>query len=353
VSTSEAVLELVLKARNLAEGATTELAQGLDKIGSNAGAAAGKVTRAFSGMGNALANAVGNSVENLTTGGDLGPTLLMAGGYMAGQLAEQFGGQLIERLAGSALIGAIAAPLGALGSAAGGLIAAAIPIGMALLPAILIAALVAAVTILIVNEDIRNKVIGFAAGLVGNLADALGRFLGVLPQVVGAAFAKAWDFIITSVVPFIGKLVGLWLSIPFRLAGLGLSILRTIIDGLAGLPGAVARIVGDAFRSLKIDIGPFHISGGGITIDLPEIHLPGLAVGVQNFAGGLAVVGEHGPEVVRLPRGADVIPNGGTIDGAGGGSTFRIVGVSARELDKMVDRGSYFRLQRSVPVRGR
>ncbi len=32
--------------------------------------------------------------------------------------------------------------------------------------------------------------------------------------------------------------------------------------------------------------------------------------GVRNFAGGLALVGERGPELVKLPRGADVIPAG-------------------------------------------
>lgn len=33
------------------------------------------------------------------------------------------------------------------------------------------------------------------------------------------------------------------------------------------------------------------------------------AGGVENYRGGMALVGERGPEMVRLPRGADVIPN--------------------------------------------
>jgi hypothetical protein len=40
----------------------------------------------------------------------------------------------------------------------------------------------------------------------------------------------------------------------------------------------------------------------------PEI--PEFAKGVTNFSGGNAVVGENGAEMVRLPRGADVISNG-------------------------------------------
>ncbi len=37
--------------------------------------------------------------------------------------------------------------------------------------------------------------------------------------------------------------------------------------------------------------------------------IPGFAKGVTNFSGGLAIVGEDGPELVNLPAGSDVIPN--------------------------------------------
>jgi hypothetical protein len=39
-------------------------------------------------------------------------------------------------------------------------------------------------------------------------------------------------------------------------------------------------------------------------------RVPGFASGVENFAGGLALVGERGPELVNLPGGSDVIPMG-------------------------------------------
>jgi TP901 family phage tail tape measure protein len=41
-----------------------------------------------------------------------------------------------------------------------------------------------------------------------------------------------------------------------------------------------------------------------------EGMLPGFAGGVQNFGGGLALVGERGPEIVSLPRGSNVYSNG-------------------------------------------
>jgi hypothetical protein len=43
-----------------------------------------------------------------------------------------------------------------------------------------------------------------------------------------------------------------------------------------------------------------------------EGGVPGFQGGVHDFAGGLALVGEAGPELVALPRGADVIPAGRT-----------------------------------------
>lgn len=46
--------------------------------------------------------------------------------------------------------------------------------------------------------------------------------------------------------------------------------------------------------------------------------IPKFAGGVNNFGGGLAIVGERGPELVSLPRGSNVIPNNQIV---GGGST--------------------------------
>jgi phage-related protein len=43
---------------------------------------------------------------------------------------------------------------------------------------------------------------------------------------------------------------------------------------------------------------------------LHRLGIPGFATGVKNFGGGLAMVGERGPELVNLPSGSDVIPNG-------------------------------------------
>ena len=56
----------------------------------------------------------------------------------------------------------------------------------------------------------------------------------------------------------------------------------------------------DQLNSLKDTIS--KVPGVGALLN----KVPGFASGVRNFAGGLAVVGENGPELVNLPKGSDV-----------------------------------------------
>lgn len=59
----------------------------------------------------------------------------------------------------------------------------------------------------------------------------------------------------------------------------------------------------------------------GKSVPIPGLDgsgiIPGHATGVNNTRGGLAMVGEWGPELVRLPQGADVVPNRALSDMAG------------------------------------
>lgn len=350
MSVSQATIDLLFKATNLVGGVAGDVAGSLSKVGDAAVTQAGRVAGAFAGMGQKLAAGIGQGVDSLVTGGDIGGALVTLGGFMAGELTEQFGGQLLEKLAGSGIVAAISAPLAAMGTAMGGIIAAAIPIGIAALPFILIGALVAAITVLIVNPEIRGKVIAFVGDLVGHIGDALRTGLGILADIIPKAIGAAWQLVVDNVPKIIGSIVDLWQQLPFKLIGLGGDILRTIIGGLAGFGAAIAKTIGDAFNSLHLDIGPFHISAQGVRVDLPDIHVPGFASGVTNFGGGLAVVGEKGPELVRLPAGSDVIPNGAAAGVASRGATaggVTLQGVSEDELLDMIDRGLYFRLRRA------
>jgi hypothetical protein len=347
MTTADAAVDLVFRARNLAGSAIADLSGSIAGVGKAGTEAAGRFAGAFAGMGDKLANGIGMATETLASGGSVPEAMAQVGIFMAGQLAEQFGGQLLEKLASSSLLAALTAPLAAMGTAMGGLIAAAIPIGIAALPFILVGALVAAIAVLIVNPDIRGKVVDFVSGLVGTIGDLLRAGLGILADVIPKAFAAAWQLVLTAVGTYVGLLVTVWVDLPKKLVGIGGDILRTIIGGLAGFAGSLAHVIIDAFSSLHIDIGPFHISASGVRVDLPDIKVPGFAEGVRNYIGGLAVVGERGPELVRLPRGADVIPNGqaGAAAAAAGGLSVRVEGVTAAGLVDVVERGLYVRLR--------
>lgn len=65
-----------------------------------------------------------------------------------------------------------------------------------------------------------------------------------------------------------------------------------------------------------VGIGLALVALGGL---LKNINIKGFANGVTGFQGGTALVGEDGPELVRLPTGSDVIPNNrlGEFNGSG------------------------------------
>jgi hypothetical protein len=70
-----------------------------------------------------------------------------------------------------------------------------------------------------------------------------------------------------------------------------------------------------------IAIGIALVALGGVLKNI-KFNIPGFAEGVTNFSGGLALVGERGPELVRLPSGSDVIPNSQL-----GGGAMQVYGV--------------------------
>lgn len=89
--------------------------------------------------------------------------------------------------------------------------------------------------------------------------------------------------------------------------------MKSVVSGFAS--GVVGKIKGmfsklksvftNGIKAIKKKWENFkNMFKGGFNISLPRF-----AKGVKNFGGGPAVVGEHGPEIVTLPKGSSVIPN--------------------------------------------
>lgn len=91
--------------------------------------------------------------------------------------------------------------------------------------------------------------------------------------------------------------------------------LRNAIAAAAKSAGALSGVVGQTAGKIKI---------------------PGHAAGVRNFGGGLAVVGEGGPELVNLPRGSSVFSNADSRAMTAGGRTLtvHVNGAQAQPLDE-------------------
>ena len=92
----------------------------------------------------------------------------------------------------------------------------------------------------------------------------------------------------------------------------------TTSDGGGGVMGFLSGLLGgsggssgsSAFASDSADVGA----------GLDSIPFPMFADGVDNFGGGMAIVGEKGPELLNLPRGSGIVPNK-DLGGVGGGAT--------------------------------
>ena len=338
--------------------------------------AGGAIARASDAIDESPVNRLQLALRNLTgplaeVGTQFGPVILaftqLGGGKLIAGAAAGIGGlatmalpHLVSGLAG--LVPALAGTLAALGKGIGALIAAAIPIGMALLPVILVAALVAALVFLVNNPEIVaqiGEVVGgilkafgdALAGLIGIVADIIGkvvglylaipgrivrvgadiigqfaalggrvvatvgefigrvvrfylaipgRIAGLVGEVIGH-FAALGGRVVSTVGEFIGRIVGFFLSIPGQIVGIGAEIVGGIIRGMAALPGQLLETVADAFRNLRIRIGPFDISAAGI-----RINLPSFATGVREVPADMLAVLHRGEMVVPAAEAAAV-----------------------------------------------
>jgi len=120
----------------------------------------------------------------------------------------------------------------------------------------------------------------------------------------------------------------------------GKALIGAVVDGMKNAAGVISGIAGnvwDAVKGLlngaidKINSAlEFNISLPGPDISINPPNIPHLARGTNFHRGGLALVGEQGPELVNLPRGAKVTPNGETMGAmrslGGGGLTINFNG---------------------------
>ena len=125
-------------------------------------------------------------------------------------------------------------------------------------------------------------------------------------------------------------------SVPSRISNLASSMLNSgkefmgkFFDGIKSAASGAGGFVADLAYKLKSAINNILHLPLDVNFDKGPIHIhatviPALAKGTKNFAGGLALVGEEGPELVSMPRGSAVHTAAQTRRMVSGGDTYNI-----------------------------
>lgn len=171
-----------------------------------------------------------------------------------------------------------------------------------------------------------GEVIGNSLVNGGNLFDALGKSILSSIGDILVQFGK-----LTVAAGVASTALGKALRNPLNPASGGAAIAAGI--ALVAI-GAAVR----AFGSKNSTKG----NNGGATDNIRS-PIPQFASGVNNFSGGLALVGERGAELVNLPTGSDVIPNNRTMNMLQGNKDVNVnlsggVSISGDELVLFIDR---------------
>lgn len=174
-------------------------------------------------------------------------------------------------------------------------------------------------------ENVVKPVIGN----IVNTIDGLGKIFTWLYQNmvkptfdnIGNAFRFVWENVIKPVVGFItGAIenIGKVVSTVFGAIG---GFIKSTFEGIVSvIRGPVNAVIGfintliGGLNKIRIDIPDWVPEWGGKTIGFNLAKIPMLAEGGTLTGSGTVMVGEAGPELLTLPKGAQVTP----LDRAGG-----------------------------------
>lgn len=175
-----------------------------------------------------------------------------------------------------------------------------------------------------------SNVLSAIRSTVSNAFSAIRSSVSNAMTAARAVVTSVWNGIKSTIQAGASAIVEAVRSIPGRLRALGgaflsagQAIITQFLNGLQGGAGFVSDIAGNVWDALRGMLNSAissinaalefsvdtHIPGvGSVSINPPDIPL--LARGTRSFGGGLAVVGERGPELVAMPQGAAVFPAG-------------------------------------------
>lgn len=137
------------------------------------------------------------------------------------------------------------------------------------------------------------------AKAIGKMADFAGKVIYAMSRILSAA-AKAKAF---------ANRVSSYIKSGISKSIASFKKLVSIASSIFGKVASAAGRVKGAIQSIASAVSGVITKISGIKFPKPPSWFPGFAKGVTNFSGGVALVGENGPEIVQLPGGSNVIPN--------------------------------------------
>lgn len=161
-----------------------------------------------------------------------------------------------------------------------------------------------------VIKNLAQVVFPILSTAAGVLLTALSTVFTAI-EAVFTAFANAGAFAVSGAKVVWSSLTGFFSSLWNGITG----IIKGAVNAIIGLINGMI----DAINSFQIHFGGLDLPGLGrvAAVDWNGLnigHVPYLAKGALNFPGGLAMLGENGPELARLPAGTDVFSNSATQD---------------------------------------
>jgi hypothetical protein len=163
--------------------------------------------------------------------------------------------------------------------------------------------------ILTVGQKVADFLLKILIGAFKAVEDPVRTVANVLKVVLAGAFdvvSGAAGKVRDGFEWFSNKAQGIFKRLSQVLPG----VLDVITAPFSTLNGVIWGIIGGFKRFVDLAGSVIEVAGkvGGALGGIAG-KIPGFAGGIRNFGGGLAIVGESGPELVRLPAGSDVIPN--------------------------------------------
>ena len=167
-------------------------------------------------------------------------------------------------------------------------------------------------------QELWNLISPYIIPILGILAGILGGLLiGAIYILINVfkILVNVVKFVVDTIINIFKFLQTFFKSAINVISGVLKGDWGRVMDGFKSLGQGAVNFVSSAFGNLKKVIGDV-VGGIGTAVskakDLGNAikdKIPGFAVGTSHFSGGMAMVGERGPELVNLPAGSKVTRN--------------------------------------------